>query len=56
MRRAVCRALVFYAAIMLTWGAIFTVYMLGHRSRGGEKDESAHGMQHVSTAGGCLST
>jgi hypothetical protein len=36
----------------LTWGAIFTDDMLGHGSRGGEEDESAHRMQHVSTAEG----
>ena len=34
----------------LTWGAIFAGCMLGHGSRGGEEDESAHRMQHVCTA------
>jgi hypothetical protein len=28
--------------------------VLRHGSRGGEEDESAHRMQHVYTAGGCL--
>lgn len=28
--------------------------MLGHGSRGGEEDESAHRMQHVYTARGCV--
>jgi hypothetical protein len=32
---------------VLTWGAMLIGSMLGHRSRGGEKDESAHRMQHV---------
>jgi hypothetical protein len=35
-----------------TWGAIFAGDMLGHGSRRGEEDESAHRMQHVYTAEG----